>query len=257
MKETHYYLTMQSKKADNVYIDYNRLNGFKITPKNKIKYEGVVVNEMVIINPSFIERILKKKIKRKLDTYLEYIVQILDDTDSYGNLTVKNKTVFYLEYIIECLNTMEEGTTKEVFSKQTVPYIKAIQTLLNEAQRNRVARKLCQSLEPYLDSMLNVLNDTQEFELETVRAKFIFCIQEMFQILMFMDDEDGNIIEMALNDLEKYRRTIINKYQMFLDKHYVELLLKKIGVLERELRLKQVYKEPVYEVDDEEVRKSR
>ncbi len=40
------------------------------------------VNKMVVINPSFIEKVLKKKIKRKLDLYLQFIVSVIEDEDT-------------------------------------------------------------------------------------------------------------------------------------------------------------------------------
>lgn len=65
----------------NVSIDTKRNNGYKVTPKNKVKY-GVAVNEMFIINPSLIEKLLRKKIGIKLDNYLQYIITVLDDSES-------------------------------------------------------------------------------------------------------------------------------------------------------------------------------
>ena len=48
---------------------------------NKIKYKGVKVNTLVIMKSSFIEKLLKKKIKRKLDYYLQNIISLLDDDE--------------------------------------------------------------------------------------------------------------------------------------------------------------------------------
>lgn len=62
-----------------IVIDYNRLNGFRLCPKNQVHYDGIMVNQLVLINQSFIEKILKKKIKRKLDLYLNLIIQTLDE----------------------------------------------------------------------------------------------------------------------------------------------------------------------------------
>lgn len=141
MNNKHYYLSLEDYNGEVVYIDYNKLKGFKFIPKNKVKYDGIVVNQMILINPSFIETVLKKKIKRKLDSYLQYIVHILD--------------------------------------------------ILEE------------------------------------------------------EEDDGSLIEIALNDLDRYRRTIINNYREFLEARYVQFLLKKIALLERELRMKQAYLTPI------------
>ncbi len=146
-KQKHYYLSTEDYNGEIVYIDYSKAKGFKVTPKNQIKYDGVMVNQMVIINPSFIEKVLKRKIKRKLDSYLQYILQVLE--------------------------MIENG-----------------------------------------------------------------------------EDEDGSLIEIVLNDLDRYRRTIMNNYREFLEQRYVELLMKKIALLERELRIKEVYLTPL--VDENE-----
>ncbi|MDD3392645.1 MAG: hypothetical protein PHE54_03815 [Bacilli bacterium] len=68
-----------------VYIDYDKTKGFKVKPRNSVKYDGIKVNSLLLIKPSFIEKILKRKIKRKLELYLDYIVNIInseDDDDS-------------------------------------------------------------------------------------------------------------------------------------------------------------------------------
>lgn len=59
-----------------------KLKGFTLNPKNQVEYDGIVVNELVLINQSFIEKVLKKKIKRKLDLYLRLIVQMLSEDGS-------------------------------------------------------------------------------------------------------------------------------------------------------------------------------
>lgn len=130
------------------YLDYKKLRGFKFTPKNKVKYNGVKVNKLIVVKLSLTNNILKKKIKRKLDMYLKYVVQILDS-----------------------------------------------------------------------------------------------------------DDEDSGVIELALNDLERYRRTVINKYQLYLEKKYTNLLLKKIDLLEHELKTKLMYIN--YYTDEDTKGKSR
>lgn len=62
--------------------------GFPLYPKNQVQYDGIMVNQLILMNPSFIEKILKKKIKRKLDQYLNLIIQTLDD-DSDDDETLR------------------------------------------------------------------------------------------------------------------------------------------------------------------------
>lgn len=142
MKTKNYLLTSGDFNGSVIYIDYDKLKGFQVQPRNQVEYDGVSVNKMILMKPSFIEKVLKRKVKLKLDTYLQYIIHM-----------------------------MEEGT-----------------------------------------------------------------------------DEDGAVIEMVMNDLERYKRMVINKYRMYLESEYLELLMKKISLLERELTIKKmVYEEPVEE----------
>ncbi len=81
--DTNYKLITKNKyKNKKINLALKNEKGYKIKPKNKIKYDGVVVNEMMIINPSFIEKLLKRKISIKLDHYLQYIISVLDDDSS-------------------------------------------------------------------------------------------------------------------------------------------------------------------------------
>lgn len=154
MKESSRYILCKKKQEQElIYLNYDIKGGFKFKPKNKVEYSGVKVNEMVVINPSFIEKVLKRKIKKKLDSYLHFLIMLLDN-----------------------------------------------------------------------------------------------------------EDTDPTNLRHALNDLEKYRRTVINKYRNYLDKKYIDLLLKKMDVLERELKTKVLLalaKEPVEEEYEQERRRGR
>lgn len=78
-----YKLVRKNKyKNEKINLTFRKNCGYRITPKNKVKYDGVVVNEMMIIKPSFIEKLLKRKIGVKLDNYLQYIISVLDDESS-------------------------------------------------------------------------------------------------------------------------------------------------------------------------------
>ena len=130
-------------------ISLKKLKGFSFKPKNKSLKNGVQVNKLVIINPSFTETILKKKIKNRLELYLRFIISLLDEDD----------------------------------------------------------------------------------------------------------DTDITDLRAALNDLTRYRQIIEKKYLLYLDKKYAEMLLKKIDMLEEELKMKIVNFQPKEKED--EIRRSR
>ena len=81
MKQSNYLLIKNKKTDELVYIDYTKNNGYGFTPKNHVKYEGIKVNKLVLVKPTFVEKILKKKIKKKLDLYLQYMIKLLEETD--------------------------------------------------------------------------------------------------------------------------------------------------------------------------------
>lgn len=137
MSGKKYYITKTGHYGNSAILESNKLNGFRVTPKNKVKYCGVQVTSMVVFNVSFVKKILERKTRIKLESYLQYIMHILEMIDETG--------------------------------------------------------------------------------------------------------EDDGTIDIALNDLDRYRRTIINKYRVYLDERYTELLLKKIALYERELRMRQAY----------------
>lgn len=78
-----------------------------------------------------------------------------------------------------------------------------------------------------------------------------------FIISLIDDDDDTDITDLraALNDLTRYKSIIKNKYLLYLDKRYSEMLLKKIELLDQELKLKIINYIP--REKDEEHRRNR
>lgn len=68
-------------------LDYSKLDGFHFKPMNRINYEGVTVKKMIMINSSFVETVLKKKIKKRLELYLRFIISIIDNDDDSTDIT--------------------------------------------------------------------------------------------------------------------------------------------------------------------------
>lgn len=81
MGEKHYYVCKKGNEREILYLDINKLKGFNFNPKNNVKYDGIIVNKMVIIKPSMIEKVLKRKIKNKLDLYLKLIINFIESED--------------------------------------------------------------------------------------------------------------------------------------------------------------------------------
>lgn len=76
-----YYISREPNTGEIVYINYDKYKGYNIAPKNNVKYDGVRVNKMIIVKPSMIEKVLKRKIKNRLDLYLKTILELMEEAD--------------------------------------------------------------------------------------------------------------------------------------------------------------------------------
>ncbi len=63
-------------------LDFTEVNGFKVRPKNKVKYDGIEVSRLTVVSPYLIENVLKRKTKRKLNAYLQFLFNSLEDDDT-------------------------------------------------------------------------------------------------------------------------------------------------------------------------------
>lgn len=85
-------------------IDLSKNNGLKISPRVNFNENEVAVNSLLLINQSFIEKVLKKKIKHKLDYYINYIISLLneeDDSSTPERLSIALNDVAHYKSIIE------------------------------------------------------------------------------------------------------------------------------------------------------------
>ncbi len=95
----HYTIAKTNYNKELVVINYDKLDGFKVTPKGGMNYPGVKVNSLVIVKPSFIEKVLKKKVRIKLDYYLKYLISIVDEDDSTDARKALNDLTRYKEIV--------------------------------------------------------------------------------------------------------------------------------------------------------------
>ena len=86
MKKT-YHLTKDKKKKKIKTTNLKTVDGYVFKPKNKIKYPGITVTKFKAIDREIIERLLKKKVKKKLEVYLQYLFYLLNETDGEPGAT--------------------------------------------------------------------------------------------------------------------------------------------------------------------------
>ena len=98
-----YYIIIKSSNITSCYIK-SEISGFHIKPQNKIKYDGIKVSKLTLIDSELIENVLRKKITKKLDAYLKYLINVLntddDDTDPDDLVLIINDLMRYKQIII-------------------------------------------------------------------------------------------------------------------------------------------------------------
>ena len=136
MSKKNYYLKRDSKSGEIIYMEFDKIKGYNITPKSDI-YDGIKVDKIVFVNPSLSEKIIKKKIDIKVRKLLKELKSIDEDDDdssadsiretlmeaerlklniiknyckylgiSYQNLTLKKVQIIINQLRVKLYNTM-------------------------------------------------------------------------------------------------------------------------------------------------------
>ena len=114
MSDIRYLVVKEKNKKAITYFEYDKLDGFNMIAKNKnIKLRDAInVNKMVIINPTFIEKLINKKINSKIKKLIDLISTIYEseDDDPAGSLMQALNEVekFKREMINKYLNYMSK-----------------------------------------------------------------------------------------------------------------------------------------------------
>ncbi len=86
MAYTHRFLVVKTKDEKMItYMDYDKIDGCEITPKNKVSFQDAInVNRMILISPTLIEKMVDKKAKRRFDYLINLLTVVIDEDDSSG-----------------------------------------------------------------------------------------------------------------------------------------------------------------------------
>lgn len=86
MKEKKFVVTKDHKTDAITYMEYEKIKGINFNPKSNVKFEDMInVDKMVIINDSFIKKIIDKKCKIKLESILRMLSIIFENEDESGD----------------------------------------------------------------------------------------------------------------------------------------------------------------------------
>ena len=144
-----YLISKEKYNGEIVYVNYDKLRGYKFTPKNNFPYDGIKVNE--IIKPSFVEKVIKRKIKNRLDFYLKLIIENLDgaddsddtrkalgDLERYKKVINERYSIYLDDKYMELLNKKMDVIERELKNNLLYSdYLEEEQVLEEEHRRSR------------------------------------------------------------------------------------------------------------------------
>ena len=77
MEKKNYYLHRDQLSGEILYLEYDKINGYPITPKTKIE-DAIKVNKIVFVNPTLSEKLIRKNVQIKI----RYLIKKLEEFDS-------------------------------------------------------------------------------------------------------------------------------------------------------------------------------
>ena len=85
MIDKKYFVVKDKKDKAITYFEYDKIEGYDMSPKKSVKIEDAInVNKVVIINPSLANKVAKKKIDLKFKKLVEILNIIFESDDDTG-----------------------------------------------------------------------------------------------------------------------------------------------------------------------------
>jgi len=78
MDKKNYSISREKMTSENVYFEYDKVEGYKVNPKAK-KKDSIEVSKIIFVNDSMSEKIIRKKIDKKIAYLLEQLKLIEED----------------------------------------------------------------------------------------------------------------------------------------------------------------------------------
>lgn len=101
-----YFISKDAKSGEIVYLEYNK-DGYKVAPKIK-KQDAIEVNKIVFVSPSLTEKLLKKKINKKISKLLLELNTIYDDEEDSGEARFRDKFMEAERLKLMIMNTYQK-----------------------------------------------------------------------------------------------------------------------------------------------------
>lgn len=89
MRKGNYYLHRDNLSGEILYLEYDKIKGYDITPKTKIE-DAIRVNKIIFVNPSLSEKLIRKKIEIKVRSLVKKLEEFDDDPSGGDEGSIKN-----------------------------------------------------------------------------------------------------------------------------------------------------------------------
>ena len=87
MLDKKYLIVKEKNDSSITYFEYDKMNGYDLSPKKNIKIKDAInVNKVVIINPSLMNKVASKKVNIKFQKLLQMMMIIFDNDDESGTV---------------------------------------------------------------------------------------------------------------------------------------------------------------------------
>jgi len=127
MHKGNYYLHKDNLSGEILYLEYDKIKGYDITPKTNIE-DAIKVNKIVFVNPGLSEKLIRKKVEIKI-RYLLKCLEKFENEPSGGDEGAIRATLMDAERLkLMLLNEYKKylGNTYGSFS------IKKVQIIVNQ-----------------------------------------------------------------------------------------------------------------------------
>lgn len=163
MIDKRYFVVKGKKDSAITYFEYDKMEGYDLSPKKNIKIKDAInVNKVVIINPSLMQKVAKKKIDLKFKKLLEFMAIIFDDDDddttsgeayreglneiSKLRLEAKVKYQKYMEEedyktLEKKLDILEQELNSRIYYLEQYYYQRQLEAQYEEQDENTIGRR--------------------------------------------------------------------------------------------------------------------
>ena len=116
------FLIVKEKNSKEIkYFDYDKLDGYNLRAKEHIRFaDAVDISRMIIINPTFIDKIATKKINAKFDkliNMMSYVCEVEDETGEGYRIALDEANKLQMELINKYRKFIEEEKLELMLKK--------------------------------------------------------------------------------------------------------------------------------------------